>query len=265
MGWAVKHADILLVSGTRPAGFRMTIQSSDYSAVIATPEYRSRLERIPNLHLTQPRVDGEYVIDCLDGRTNRKYLSMSVEDWARHSFGGMLDAFAPSFSEDYYDWLDLLDAVANSSRPFTMVELGAGYGRWLVHGANLCRKLGLPLGLLVGCEAEPTHFAWMKQHLHDNGHAPEHHRLCEAAVAERSGSIPFYVGAAASWYGQSIAANVIQYGESRRPNWRGILRRLIGKEKPMDVVKLVRAMTLQEIVGELQLIDFMHVDIQGAE
>jgi hypothetical protein len=44
-----------------------------------------------------------------------------------------------------------------------------------------------------------------------------------------------------------------------------MLRRLIGREKPMDAVKMVRAMTLQEIIGDLESIDLMHVDIQGAE
>jgi FkbM family methyltransferase len=243
----------------------MTLRSSKYDAVIETPEYRARLERMPQFELAQPRIESGYVIDCLGGRTNRKYISMSDEDWARHSFGGMLDAFAPSFSEDYYDWLDLLDAVAGSSRPFTMVELGAGYGRWLVHGANLCKKLGRSLGLLVGCEAEPTHFDWMKQHLRDNGYSPDLHRLCDVAVAEVAGAVPFYVGAAASWYGQSIATHPMQPRRLRRPNLARMLRRFLGKEKPMDVVKMVRAMSLKEIVGDLESIDFMHVDIQGAE
>lgn len=243
----------------------MTFRSSKYGAVIATPEYSSRLERIPQLELAQPRIEGEHVIDCLGGRTNRKYLCMSDEDWARHSFGGMLDAFVPSFSEDYYDWLDLFDAVASSSRPFTMVELGAGYGRWLVHGANLCAMVGRPLGQLMGCEAEPTHFEWMKQHFRDNGQPPESHRLYEAAVAEVAGSLPFYVGAAASWYGQSIAPNLNQYERLRRLNLARLIRRMFRREKPMDVVKMVRAMTLTEIIGDLKSIDFMHIDIQGAE
>lgn len=230
-----------------------------------TPEYRLRLNRMPQLRLGEPRVDGEYVVDCLGGRTNRGYLGMSPEDWARHSFGGMLDAFAPSYSEDYYDWIDLLDAAGMSDGPFTMVELGAGYGRWLAHGANLCGRVGRPLGLLVGCEAEPTHFQWMKEHLRDNGCPAERCQLYEVAVAEKAGTLPFYVGVPAKWYGQSIAANMVQHGSFRRPDVRRLVRRLLGKQKPMDSVKLVRALPLGDVIGDLSVIDFMHVDIQGAE
>lgn len=230
-----------------------------------TPEYKLRLGRMPGLGLDKPRMHGEYVIDCLGGRTKRKYLGMSPEDWARHSFGGVLDAFAPSFSEDYYDWLDLFDAVADSDRPFTMVELGAGYGRWLVHGANLAAKLGRPLGLLVGCEAEPTHYQWMMEHFRDNGYAPEHHRLRECAIAGAAGSVPFYIGAAAKWYGQSIAPSVIRLASRRGLNPGRLLRMLLGKARPMDAIRLVPAATLAEIIGDLGVVDFMHVDIQGAE
>lgn len=230
-----------------------------------TPEYRERLDRIPQIKLSEPRIEGEYIVDCLGGRTSRGYLGMSPEEWARHSFGGILDAFAPSFSEDYYDWIDLLDAVPDRSAPFTMVELGAGYGRWLAHGGNLCVKVGRPLGLLVGCEAEPSHFRWMREHLRENGHPPECCRLHEAAVAETGGTLPFYVGVPANWYGQSIAANVLQHGSFRRPNIGRFLRRLLGKERPMDSVRLVRAVPLGDVVGELGVVDFMHVDIQGAE
>ena len=230
-----------------------------------TPEYQARLQRVPQLELQAPRMEEKHVVDCLGGRTKRSYLAMSEADWKRHSFGGMLDAFAPSFSEDYFDWLDLLDAVSRETLPFIMAELGAGYGRWLVHGANLCRLVGRPLGLLIACEAEPTHYEWMQEHFRDNGYSPSSHRLLEAAVSDTPGSLPFYVGSAASWYGQSIAANRIRYGRPRLPDMGKLLRQLTGQERPMDSVRHVKALTLQDIIADVPRIDLMHVDIQGAE
>ena len=52
-----------------------------------------------------------------------------------------------------------------------MVELGAGWGRWLVDAWSVLKQIGkTDKGLLlVGVEAEPTHFEWMKQHFADNG------------------------------------------------------------------------------------------------
>ena len=64
-----------------------------------------------------------------------------------------------------------------------MVYLGAGYGRWLVKGAAAVRQChgDLPIKL-IGVEAEPTHFEWLKQHFNDNGLDPAQHELIEAAV-----------------------------------------------------------------------------------
>jgi len=35
----------------------------------------------------------------------------------------------PGFDEEYFEWVDLLEAVVEARDRFTMIELGAGYGR----------------------------------------------------------------------------------------------------------------------------------------
>ena len=50
-----------------------------------------------------------------------------------------------------------------------MIELGAGYGRWLVRAATALQQVkDLPFQL-IGVEAEPQHFKWLLQHFKDNG------------------------------------------------------------------------------------------------
>jgi hypothetical protein len=72
--------------------------------------------------------------------------------------------------EEIFEWIALAESVRAAREKFTMVELGAGYGRWLVAGAMLARRLrpGLPVKL-IGVEAEQVHFAWMRRHFIDNG------------------------------------------------------------------------------------------------
>jgi FkbM family methyltransferase len=176
-----------------------------------------------------------------------------------------LDVFAPSRNEEHHDWIDLIEAASRARGPLTVAELGAGHGRWLVHAANLARRTGQPLGLLVGCEAEPTHFAWMQEHFRDNGLDPAAHRLVQAAVGATAGTVPFYVGAASSWYGQSVADNVLRFGRGPLANLPGFLRRLFGRERPQDLVRSVRAVTLEELLRDAGTVDFLHMDIQGAE
>ena len=50
-----------------------------------------------------------------------------------------------------------------------MVELGAGYGRWIVNAAAAVRAYRDLPSSLTAVEAEPTHFRWLELHCSDNG------------------------------------------------------------------------------------------------
>jgi hypothetical protein len=43
-------------------------------------------------------------------------------------------------SEDYFEWIDLLTAIDRAGTQFTMIELGAGYGRWIANAAAAMRR-----------------------------------------------------------------------------------------------------------------------------
>jgi hypothetical protein len=63
----------------------------------------------------------------------------------------------PAFDEEYFEWIDLLEAVAWARDRFTMLELGAGFGRWTARAAAAAKQPGIPY-FLVAVEGEPTHF-----------------------------------------------------------------------------------------------------------
>ncbi|HYM01567.1 MAG TPA: hypothetical protein VET85_01400 [Stellaceae bacterium] len=72
----------------------------------------------------------------------------------------------PAVSEETFEWELLLSAVLDARDRFVMIEAGAGYGRWLVTAACALRQRRPEVAFhLIGVEAEPQHFAWMKQHL----------------------------------------------------------------------------------------------------
>jgi hypothetical protein len=100
----------------------------------------------------------------------------------------------PSFDQEYFEWIDLLEAVTMAEEHFTMIELGAGWGGRLVNAfAALKQSNSLPY-TLIGVEAEPTHFQWTKQHLEDNGVDLSQCQLIEAAVTDKDGTVGFYTG-----------------------------------------------------------------------
>jgi FkbM family methyltransferase len=169
----------------------------------------------------------------------------------------------PSFDEEYFEWIDVLEAVVTADRRFTMVELGAGWGRWLINAAAAARQRELEI-CLVGVEAEPTHFDWMQQHFRDNAIDPHAHKLIEAAVAPTDGHVRFHVGDPTGWYGQAIDVN------QPRPYRRSLRQRALsalGRRKRPHGRRVVdvRAIALPAILAELEYVDLIDLDIQGFE
>ena len=166
------------------------------------------------------------------------------------------EAFSgPSIDDNILDWVVTLEAVANASEEFVMVALGAGWGRWLVAAAMALRQLSAIPCRLVGVEAEPTHFSWMLEHFRDNGIDPEQHDLIEAAASGQSGQAWFYFGKPASWYGQSIIR------DEKLNYFNGAAETEYNGER----ARLVRTVDLGGITSCYQRIDYLHMDIQGAE
>ena len=147
----------------------------------------------------------------------------------------------PAFGDEYIEWIDLLEAIVAAKDHFTMIEIGAGWARWVANaGAALRHTGGIPY-TCIAVEAEPTHFRWMAQHLADNSMDPANFRLIEAAVAATDGKIGFHVGET-QWGGPSN-----YYAHS------------IGGSH------LVDAVSLRTLLQPLPVVDLIDLDIQGAE
>ena len=146
----------------------------------------------------------------------------------------------PNFDEEYFEWLDLLETVAAARERYVFVELGAGFGRWTVRAALAAKRRGLEFhGIAV--EAEPTHFAYLQQHLRDHAIGTVECRC--AAITTSNEPVPFYVGRAESWYGQAIAAAFV----------------------PADGMMLVEPLALSAVLRSFSVIDLLDLDIQGVE
>jgi FkbM family methyltransferase len=144
--------------------------------------------------------------------------------------------------EEYFEWVDLLEATAGAREHFIMIELGAGWGRWIANAAAALRQANPLPYTLIAVEAEPTHFNWMTEHMKNNYVDPSCCHLIEAAVADKEGTVGFHTGSTpwggpADWYGQAI-----------------------GGPTP------VKSVTLQPILASVtRPIDLLDLDVQGAE
>jgi FkbM family methyltransferase len=173
----------------------------------------------------------------------------------------ILNLFAPSAYEEYHEWVDVLEAVEAAGETFTMIELGAGWGRWIVLAAIAARSIGKQVGTLTAVEAEPDHYAWTRQQFLDNGFDPGDHMLIRAAAAGEEGACAFYTGCADAWYGQSIAPGV----RPTTPELGGEGDAAVRCERMMETVQQVPQVTLQSILRRYGSVDVLHSDIQGSE
>jgi FkbM family methyltransferase len=203
-------------------------------------------------------------VNFLGVRTRVKFFSL-YEELADFSGMRCVVGAPPVPNEDYFEWVTLIEAAVEARERFTMIELGAGWGRWLANAALAVRQIsGIPI-MLVGVEPEPRHFTWMKQHLSDNGIKRRERKLVRAAAAGADGHVWFHVGAAADWYGQSVAEGTPSPSLRARVAGLGqyMLRRLGRSDKRAR--QLVPAVSLTSLLRPLDRVNLLDVDIQGAE
>ena len=168
-------------------------------------------------------------------------------------------------SEDFFEWSDLLEAILDAGNEFAMVELGAGYGRWIVNAAQAIRrrKTATPLRVwLCGVEANATRFRWMQDHFRDNDIDPAEHLLLNAAVATSS-EYSLFTNTAnpEDEFGAGVYVNP-ELEKFFPDNVLGVTLRT--PDNQVVNIRKVETVKLDDIIGD-RVIDFMDVDIQGAE
>jgi FkbM family methyltransferase len=177
----------------------------------------------------------------------------------------------PALSEDFLEWVAVLESVVDSTGSFVMVELGAGWGRWLVNAAVALKQLDPDRPFrLVGVEAEPTHFEWLGRHFRDNGIDPEEHTLVKAAVDEKDGWVRFQRGEPSAWYGQSIERDdpesKLSGPVSRLIRWtRNTAANRLAIGRDVRKVRRSRAVSLTTLLEPLDVVDLIDADVQGVE
>ncbi len=191
--------------------------------------------------------DPRYFYNFLGAKTQRSFFDFTFKPNTTQQTE--INTRYPTFDEEYFEYIDILEAIENSQESFTMVELGAGFGRWLVNAAVALRKESQKPIKLVGIEAEPTHWQMMLMHFMNNEINPQEHELIEAACATSDEPVFFICGHSDQWYGQAIVSS---------PDARQA-------EFPKAHTKQVAAVSLPQILNHLKKVDIIDLDVQGSE
>ena len=236
---------------------------SDYLEALDPARLRIKPEYHPAFSLISAysgATEPGFEIDFLGIRTRCEFL-------AGEALRRMLPGTEPG--EDYFEWIDVLESIMAAKNQYTMVELGAGYGRWAVRAAAALRQLRpMPLHL-VAVEGEPRHYRWLRQHMSDNRIDSDECTLIEGVVSDHRDDVLFYVGSPsgesdepASWYGQAIT-QAYEVADQAAP----------GAYEGQDVVRLksgwkavkTRSYLLPDVLPQAGRIDLIDIDVQGEE
>ena len=157
------------------------------------------------------------------------------------------------FHAEGIEYVALLDAVERfaGGGTFCAVEAGAGWGPWLAMAGVVCKAKKVEKIRLIGLEASAERFALMTRHLTFNHLDPQHGvavDLFEGAVWSHDGVIHFPDSDLTDMGAAATAADTSE-------DYRG--HAVSTREVPCT--------RLSTLVGEDGHVDFLHIDVQGAE
>jgi FkbM family methyltransferase len=189
-----------------------------------------------------------FIVDFLGSRIR----ATSVWRDARTLEGQVLSVPVPGdFHAETIEWLGLLKAVRSARDHYVAMELGAGFGPWIVAGGVGARRRGITDIRLYAVEGDPQHFRCLRQHFADNGFEPNQHVLIQAAVGTADGVADWPVldeaSAAESWGNRPIRSDGDYAGRS------------------FPVTQPVQVIAMRDLVRREPLWDLIHIDIQGDE
>ena len=246
-----------LKSAVRPLAFRLRV-AADRLRQFVRPRQKWDGRHHPAVLQVEPwkgRADGRFCYDFLGIKTDPSFRPHFRPDPA-----GPLATRRPSPYAGYFELAFVLDSIASAAdaKSFTMLELGAGYGPWLVTAHRARQIHGEQSIRLVGVEMVGQHVEWMHDHFANNGIDAREHRLIEAAVSETDGEV-LYRPEENPWldFGQSVTRRYAAPGTDA-----------VGGKRPIvETTGQVRvpAIGLSGLLRDLGRVDLMHADMQGEE
>jgi FkbM family methyltransferase len=140
------------------------------------------------------------------------------------------------------EWIGVLKAIESSGSHFVIIELGAGWGPWVVSCGHIVRGMDKTVRMYA-VEADPGKVPHIAQHMTDNGFDPKDH-LIFGGIAGPSDTFAYFpvIDAAGNWSGEAV----------------------YDKPPKGDYYKLP-AISLRTLMKDEAVVDLIHFDIQGAE
>jgi hypothetical protein len=229
-----------------------------------------------------------YSVDFMGIRTDARFRAFEGVD---PSIGGCatstqrpsLASDEPGNGEDWFERVNWFVAAREARDRFVMMTLGANWGAQAVGAARALLLVNPMPYKLVAVEPIPENMVWVAQHMRDNGIDPEQHWLVEMAISGGNAPVLFPVGTPGSGAQNCLTTNdpgtrrdyvdhIIAAGRGDETlryllveNRTGIRHKLVQDRDFTAEVKFVSAVTLRDLLGPFDKIDYLESDIQQSE
>ena len=165
------------------------------------------------------------------------------------------------FHAETIEYVGLLKSVLTATGRYAALELGAGWGPWLISGAMAARRRGIEDIRLHGIEGDLEHFGSMQTHFRDNGFDPADYRLDNAVIGARAGRArwPKLAVPSADFGGCPLACSGEDghyAADAKASDYRGL---------HFDEYIDVEMLAFDSVLEREPLWDLVHIDVQGAE
>jgi FkbM family methyltransferase len=233
-----------------------------YTALAKSSEYIAKSKSNPLFHFNgsldaaaiirshenpERRARAGHVVNFLGVAMNTRFIA------GTESRAGVVEE--PPIPENYHadmaEWAAALRAVDLARRSFVVVELGCGWGCWMVNTSVAARRRGLTT-FAIGVEGDPHYLEFAREALATNGIAPECHELHRGVAAAAAGMalFPKADGSGDDWGFEPI------FGADPETRRRALAS---GTHEEIPHVALAEA------IGARPRVDLLHMDIQGGE
>ena len=210
-----------------------------------------------------PPVPGDpqpgFIIDFLGVRTRVTHAAHF-----KNLDGRVLGAPVPVsdlYHAETIEYVGLLKSVLTARERYVALELGAGWGPWLIGGAMAALRKGIKDIRLHGVEGDPEHFASLLTHFRDNGFDPAVHRIDHAVIGVNAGwaKWPKLAFPSADWGARPLACSGDDGSFATNANVPDYMGRHFGE------CIAVEMLSFHDVLEREPLWDLVHIDVQGTE
>jgi FkbM family methyltransferase len=189
-----------------------------------------------------------FIVDFLGSRIRTSLLWKE----ARTLDGQLIGLPDPGdFHSEAIEWIGLLKAVRTAKERYVAMEVGAGFGPWVIAGGVAAQSRGIQDIRLYAVEGDSHHFRALREHFSDNGFDPNQHTLIEAAVGATNGET--------EWPAFDESSSREQWGSrplSSDQDYTG---------QRFERTRRVRVIALRDLLVREPEWDLIHIDVQGHE